>query len=83
MALEILNYTKQKHEYWVELSISPMINSEGVCTHFISIEKDVTERRVMQEATDRQSMEFLHNELRTRAILYSIGDGIITMSAKG
>ncbi len=83
IVVEVVNYSKQKHEYWVELSISPVLNDQGVCTHFISIEKDITERRVMQEAAEQQAIEFLSSELRTRAILHSIVDGIITLSPNG
>ena len=42
---EVINYSKQKHEYWVELSISPMLNDDGTCQYFIAIEKDITEDR--------------------------------------
>ena len=83
ITVEIINYSKQKHEYWVELSISPMFDAAGNCRHFISIEKDITERRVMQEASDKQGIEFLRSELRTRTILHSIADGIVTFSASG
>ncbi len=80
---ELLNYTKQKHEYWVESSISPVLDEDGRCCYFMIIEKDITERKVMQEATEKQGIEFLNSEMRTRAILYSIVDGIITFGSDG
>ena len=80
---ELIHYTKQKHEYWVELSISPVLDERGECTHCIYIKRDITERKVMQEAAERQAIEFLSSELRTRAILNSIVDGIITCTADG
>jgi PAS domain S-box-containing protein len=81
--VELVNYTKQKHEYWVEASISPVLDEQGDCTHCIYIERDITERKVMQEAAEKQAIEFLSSELRTRAILNSIVDGIITCAADG
>jgi len=80
---ELLNYTKRKHTYWVEISITPVFNEQGQCVYFLSIEKDVTERRVMQSATEQQSMQFLFSEMRAHAILNSIADGIVTVNASG
>ncbi len=42
---EIINYKKNGEEFWVNMSISPVINKIGNTTHFITIEKDVTERK--------------------------------------
>lgn len=81
--VEIVNYTKKKHAYWVEISLSPVFDEDGNCTHYVAIEKDITDRKVMQEATEKQSMEFLFSEARTRAILYSIVDGIVTFEQDG
>ena len=81
--VEIIHYTRQRREYWVELSVSPIISESGQNTHYIASAKDITERKVMQEASDKQGIEFLTSELRTRAILYSIADGIITFTPSG
>jgi len=43
--VELLNYHKDGTAYWVELSMVPVTNGKGECTHFISIERDVTERK--------------------------------------
>ncbi len=83
LVAELVQYNKQKHEYWVEISISPVPDEQTECTYFISIERDITERKVMQEASEKQAIEFLSSELRTRTILNSIIDGIITCSPDG
>ena len=83
IVVEMINYGKNGKEYWVELSISPVLNDKGECTFFVSIEKDITERKKMEEATEKQGIEFLNSELRTRAILYSIVDGIVTFNQEG
>jgi diguanylate cyclase (GGDEF)-like protein/PAS domain S-box-containing protein len=41
----IKNYSKAGEEYWLDLSILPLKNSQGVVTHFVSIERDVTEQK--------------------------------------
>jgi PAS domain S-box-containing protein len=47
---ELLNYKKSGEQYWLELDISPIRNDEGKCTHFVSIERDVTERKRNEDA---------------------------------
>ncbi len=43
--IEVVNYTKHGHPYWVEMSVVPILDTNGDCTHFISIERDVIERK--------------------------------------
>ncbi|HNF64189.1 MAG TPA: EAL domain-containing protein [Plasticicumulans sp.] len=38
------NYRKDGEPFWNELNISPMRDEDGVCTHFIGVQNDVTER---------------------------------------
>lgn len=45
---EVLNYAKDGQEYWLEMEIQPVRNAAGVITNFISVERDVTERKRMQ-----------------------------------
>ncbi|WP_162127911.1 PAS domain S-box protein [Flavobacterium phycosphaerae] len=45
----IINYTKTGEEYWVQLSLNPVTNAEGEYTHWISIERDVTEKKIVEE----------------------------------
>lgn len=40
--VEIINITKEKQEYFIELQITPIFNSEGELINFIAIQKDVT-----------------------------------------
>lgn len=80
---EVVQYTRQGQAYWVELVVSPITDENGQVTHCIASAKDITERKHMQEASERQSIEFLHSEQRIRAILYSIADGIVTFDEAG
>lgn len=43
--IEVINYHKNGTPYMVEMSVVPVKNSRGCCTHYISIERDVTERK--------------------------------------
>ncbi|MFN2316126.1 MAG: PAS domain S-box protein [Gemmatimonadales bacterium] len=50
---EVLNYAKDGRAYWVEMDIAPVVGADGEVTHFVSVERDTTERRALQE-------QFLH-----------------------
>lgn len=42
--VELINYNKDKEEFWVNLSIFPLKDVKGKPTHFVSIQRDTTER---------------------------------------
>lgn len=48
--VELLNYAKDKSEYWLNFAIVPIKNSKGVVKYFAAIEHDITERKKMEEA---------------------------------
>lgn len=48
--VEILNYRKNGEPFWNRLSITPIHDAEGVVTHFIGIQSDVTARRNAENA---------------------------------
>jgi diguanylate cyclase (GGDEF)-like protein/PAS domain S-box-containing protein len=43
------NYRKDGSMYWNELSISPVHDDDGMLTHFIGIQKDVTARILLEQ----------------------------------
>ena len=45
----VLNYTKTGEPFWVNFAVSPVANEEGLFTHWISVQRDVTEQK-KQEA---------------------------------
>lgn len=58
---ELINYRKDGTEYWVNFSIVPVANDRGEFTHFVSVQRDVTERKQSQEAI-RRNLERLVEE---------------------
>lgn len=42
---ELLNYTKTGEEFWIELDIVPVADASGWYTHWVAVERDVTERK--------------------------------------
>ena len=56
--IEILNYHKVGPPYWVEMNITPIFDSDGRHTHFVSVERDITSRK----AIETQSREVIQRE---------------------
>ncbi len=46
---EILNYAKNGTPYWIEMAIQPVHNEQGVLTHFVAVQQDITERRALTQ----------------------------------
>jgi len=56
---ELQNVKKDGSTYWVYASISPVVDSEGNITHFVSVQEDITESRHIEET--RKKYEFIVN----------------------
>nr|WP_315156329.1 PAS domain S-box protein [uncultured Flavobacterium sp.] len=44
----LLNYKKNGEEFWDHMSINPVADTNGWFTHFVAIERDVTEKKVAE-----------------------------------
>ena len=53
---ELVNQTKNGEQSWQSASISPIVNENGTITHFLAIEDDISEHKLIEEAL-RQSEE--------------------------
>lgn len=73
---EFRNKRKNGESYWAAASISAIKNAEGTISHFLSVQEDISDRKRAEEAL-RQ------NEERTRLIVESALDAVITMNAQG
>ncbi|RZA23526.1 MAG: PAS domain-containing protein [Proteobacteria bacterium] len=49
ITVEIQNYRKDKTLFWVEMSIVPVADENGEHSHLISIQRDITQRRLTQQ----------------------------------
>ena len=58
--VEMTNYRKDGSEFTVELSISPIANDQGWYTHWVSVQRETTERKQAEEALNQA-----HRQLRT------------------
>lgn len=51
------NYRKDGSMFWNELSVSPVLNSEGTLTHYIGIQKDVTARVLLEQHLHQSNLD--------------------------
>jgi PAS domain S-box-containing protein len=69
--VELLNYRKDGTPFWNRLTISPIRNDAGVTTHFIAIQRDVTEyheqqQKLLEKSASLASLEEALKMLRSR-----------------
>ncbi len=53
--VEIVNYKKDGTEFWINIFVVPVADSSGWFTHWIAIERDVTERRNYVGTLEKQN----------------------------
>lgn len=73
---ELINYRKDGSPYDAELFITPLFDDQGCRTHFVSIQRDVTERK-------RIARTLYESEHRMQAILNTAADAIVTIDKRG
>jgi PAS domain S-box-containing protein len=54
---EVLNYARDGREIWLELDIVPVADDSGWYTHWVAIERDITERKAIEEDRRRTAEE--------------------------
>ena len=47
---ELINYTKSGQEFWTEIDIVPIADAKGRHTHFVSVLRDITPRKISEQA---------------------------------
>ncbi len=45
---ELINYTKSGKEFWIELDIVPIADENGWYTHWVAVERDITQRKLVE-----------------------------------
>ena len=55
---ELLNYRKDGSEFWAEMDLTPITDDAGLPTHWVSIQRDVSERRAAEAAQRRHEASF-------------------------
>ena len=58
VTVETINYRKDGSEFWVEFSIVAVCDRHGKYTHWISVQRDITERKLTEQALRRSDERF-------------------------
>lgn len=67
--VELLNYRKDGSEFWVELSVVPVMNQEGRYTHWIAVQRDIGQRkRVETELQNTLQQQIEISQMRSRFV---------------
>jgi PAS domain S-box-containing protein len=52
---ELLNYSKAGEEFWIELEMVPVLTPAGQVGHWVTIEREITDRRRYQTQLEQQA----------------------------
>ncbi|WP_424404392.1 EAL domain-containing protein [Microcoleus sp.] len=76
LRLELINYRKDGSTYWVELNSVPVADELGNVTHWVSVQRDISDRKRMEQA-------FFEEKELAQVTLHSIGDAVIATDSGG
>jgi len=74
---EILNYTKAGTAFWNSLSITPLRDAAGRITHFVSIQRDMSDRAALETVSAARLRE-ARRERETSGLLLEAARSLVT-----
>jgi PAS domain S-box-containing protein len=82
---ELINYKKNGEEFWLELDIAPIADRSGWFTHWVAVERNITERKQHELLRDAESQIFKAISFGTTlndifAQILAVADGIFAGS---
>ena len=79
---ELLNYTRNGETYWVETDMVPFADEGGVNTHWVVVERDITERRKSEDDIHRLAFYDVLTGLPNRRLLMDRIDKLLETSSR-
>ena len=63
--VELINYRKDGTEFWVECNIVPFADEKGSFVHWVSVQRDITERKIAENEREKlmQEIETMNADL--------------------
>jgi PAS domain S-box-containing protein len=68
--IETISYKKNKEEYWVRFSMIPIYNTENELSHWISIQRDVSEKKKQEIEKEQLIRELTQNNKDLKQFSY-------------
>ncbi|MFM2286649.1 MAG: hypothetical protein RLZZ543_2146 [Bacteroidota bacterium] len=68
--VELINRKKNGADYWVNISIAPVIDDKGKVTHWIAIQRDITERKKLEQDREMMIQELTSNNKDLKQFSY-------------
>jgi PAS domain S-box-containing protein len=68
--IEMIAYTKDQEEFWLRFSMIPIYNSENELSHWVSIQRDVTEERNQEKEKEHLIRELTQNNKDLKQFSY-------------
>jgi len=83
--VEILNFAKDGHAYWINLSVDPLRDEAGQIQGYIGIETDITRRKQAEEASlaAHARVQAVIDAASQVSIIATDADGLITLFNTG
>ncbi|MCB5185829.1 EAL domain-containing protein [Methylobacillus gramineus] len=66
---ELINYKKNGEEIWLEMDILPIANAAGQYTHWVAVERDITERKAAESKIQHLAFYDVLTNLPNRLLL--------------
>ena len=74
--IETIRYKKNKEEYWVNFSMIPVADKNGDISHWISIQKDITEQKRQEKEKEQLIRELTQNNKDLKQFSYIISHNL-------
>jgi len=71
---EVLNYTKDGKVFWQELNIFPVANEVGWFTHWVSVQRNINDRKIFEKKL--QEMQTSLAEFQQRLVIATSAGGV-------
>lgn len=68
--IEIISYKKNKEEYWVRFAMIPIYNIENELSHWISIQRDISEEKKQEKEKEQLIRELTQNNKDLKQFSY-------------